>query len=151
MAHVLPNWMALEVDTPLNRVEALSRALTVEIASTHARTDLLVSILDAETTHDVTISMFLGVNASTANTEPVSMALVAEALLTCAEADCRTSADATMTYAGPHLTTLALDTAKAHSGSSWIAFGTDALRAEPLPRALTVETDSTREGVTRWF
>jgi hypothetical protein len=63
-----------------------------------------------------------------------------DALLTCEEADSRASAvDATMTYAGPDSTILALDTAIVHSGSLWIALGTDALRAGALPRALTVD------------
>ncbi len=71
----------------MNRVGALSRVFAVEITSTHARADLLVSIVDAETNHVVAISMVLGVNASTANTLPVSRALVVVALLTYAEAD----------------------------------------------------------------
>ncbi len=92
--------------------------------------------------------MVSGVNASTANTVPVSMPMVVDVLLTCAEADSRALAvDATMTYAGPDPTILALDTATLHSGSLWIALGTDALRAGALPRTLTVETASTCEGV----
>jgi hypothetical protein len=92
------------------------------------------------------------VNASTANTVPVSMAMVVDAMLTSAEADSRASAvDATMTYAGPDSTVLAVDTPSVHSGSLWIASETYARRAGALPRALTVETASTREGVTRWF
>ncbi len=63
--------MALEVDAPLNCVGTLSTALTVGIASTHAGTDLMVSVADAETTHVVAISMISGVRASTANTVPI--------------------------------------------------------------------------------
>ncbi len=100
--------------------------------------------------------MISGVNASesTANTVPVSMALVVDALLTCAEADSRASAvDATMTYAWPDSTILALNTAIVYSGSLLLVLEADALRAEALPgpRAWTVETASTHEGVTRWF